>query len=76
MTSFLDFEKPIAALESRIIELTETADEGSLDIEAEIAKLQAKSAKMLADTYANLTPWQKTQVGAAAFQRLCRRSVR
>ncbi|HEY9092071.1 acetyl-CoA carboxylase carboxyltransferase subunit alpha [Parasphingorhabdus sp.] len=62
MTSFLDFEKPIAALESRIIELTETADEGSLDIEAEIAKLQAKSAKMLADTYANLTPWQKTQV--------------
>jgi len=62
MTSFLDFEKPIAALESRILELRETADEGSLDIEAEIAKLQAKSAKMLADTYANLTPWQKTQV--------------
>lgn len=62
MTSFLDFEKPIAALESRIIELKETADEGSLDIESEIAKLQAKSAKMLSDTYANLTPWQKTQV--------------
>ncbi|WP_108810836.1 acetyl-CoA carboxylase carboxyltransferase subunit alpha [Sphingorhabdus sp. Alg231-15] len=62
MTSFLDFEKPIAALESRIIELRETADEGSLDIESEIAKLQAKSAKMLRDTYANLTPWQKTQV--------------
>ncbi|MEP2103837.1 MAG: acetyl-CoA carboxylase carboxyltransferase subunit alpha [Parasphingorhabdus sp.] len=62
MTSFLDFEKPIAALESRIIELRETADEGSLDIESEIAKLQAKSAKMLKDTYSNLTPWQKTQV--------------
>lgn len=62
MTSFLDFEKPIAALESRIIELRETADEGSLDIESEITKLQAKSAKMLRDTYANLTPWQKTQV--------------
>lgn len=62
MTSFLDFEKPIAALESRIIELRETADEGSLDIESEIAKLQAKSAKMLSDTYAKLTPWQKTQV--------------
>ena len=62
MTSFLDFEKPIAALESRIIELRETADEGSLDIEAEIAKLQTKSAKMLADTYKRLTPWQKTQV--------------
>lgn len=62
MTSYLDFEKPIAALESRILELKDTADEGSLDIQTEIEKLQAKSAKMLADTYAKLTPWQKTQV--------------
>ncbi|MEH6789163.1 acetyl-CoA carboxylase carboxyltransferase subunit alpha [Parasphingorhabdus sp.] len=62
MTSYLDFEKPIAALESRILELRDTADEGSLDIQAEIEKLQAKSAKMLGDTYAKLTPWQKTQV--------------
>ncbi len=62
MTCFLDFEKPIAALESRIIELRETAEEGSLDIESEIAKLQTKSARMLRDTYTKLTPWQKTQV--------------
>lgn len=62
MTSYLDFEKPIAALESRILELRDTADEGSLDIETEIEKLQVKSAKMLSDTYAKLSPWQKTQV--------------
>ena len=62
MTSYLDFEKPIAALESRILELRDTADEGSLDLEVEIEKLQAKSAKMLTDIYAKLTPWQKTQV--------------
>ncbi|MEO9601276.1 acetyl-CoA carboxylase carboxyltransferase subunit alpha [Parasphingorhabdus sp.] len=62
MTSYLDFEKPIAALEARILELRDTADEGSLDIETEIEKLQAKSAKMLSETYAKLTPWQKTQV--------------
>lgn len=62
MTSYLDFEKPIAALEARIMELTETANEGSLDLESEIKKLQAKSSKMLSDTYAKLTPWQKTQV--------------
>lgn len=62
MTTYLDFEKPIAALESRIMELRDTADEGSLDIQAEIEKLQAKSAKMLSDTYGKLTPWQKTQV--------------
>ena len=62
MTSYLDFEKPIAALESRILELSDTADEGALDIQAEIEKLQVKSAKMLSDTYGKLTPWQKTQV--------------
>ncbi len=62
MTSYLDFEKPIAALEARILELRDTADEGSLDIQTEIEKLQAKSAKMLSDTYGKLSPWQKTQV--------------
>ena len=62
MTSYLDFEKPIAALEARILELRDTADEGSLDIQTEIEKLQAKSAKMLTDTYSKLSPWQKTQV--------------
>ncbi|VWX58517.1 acetyl-CoA carboxylase carboxyltransferase subunit alpha [Sphingorhabdus sp. 109] len=62
MTSYLDFEKPIAALEARILELRDTADEGSLDIETEIEKLQVKSAKMLSDTYGKLSPWQKTQV--------------
>ncbi|MBB4641543.1 acetyl-CoA carboxylase carboxyltransferase subunit alpha [Rhizorhapis suberifaciens] len=62
MVSFLDFEKPIAALQARVAELRETANEGSLDIDAEIQRLQARSEKMLADTYAKLTPWQKTQV--------------
>jgi acetyl-CoA carboxylase carboxyl transferase subunit alpha len=62
MVSFLDFEKPVAALQARITELRETASEGALDIDAEIHRLQARSEKMLADTYAKLTPWQKTQV--------------
>src|SRR3546814_292733 len=62
MVSFLDFEKPIAALQARVTELRETADEGALDIDAEIQRLQARSDKMLADTYAKLMPWQKTQV--------------
>lgn len=62
MTTYLDFEKPIAALEARIIELQDTADAGDLDIDAEIAKLRAKADKMLADTYTKLTPVQKSQV--------------
>ena len=61
MPTFLDFEKPVAELQSRIDELRETAD-GTLDINAEIARLQAKSDRLVRDTYARLTPWQKTQV--------------
>jgi acetyl-CoA carboxylase carboxyl transferase subunit alpha len=62
MTTFLDFEKPIAELQSQIDALRQTAEEGAVDIDAEIAPLQAKSDKLLKDTYAKLTPWQKTQV--------------
>ncbi|TPG54556.1 acetyl-CoA carboxylase carboxyltransferase subunit alpha [Sphingomonas glacialis] len=62
MASFLDFEKPIAELQGRIDELRETASEGTVDIAAEVGKLQAKSDKLLRDTYARLTPWQKAQV--------------
>src|SRR6185369_13042352 len=62
MPSFLDFEKPIAELQGRIDELRETAADGAVDIGPEVARLQAKSDKLLRDTYARLTPWQKTQV--------------
>ncbi|MGK6321477.1 acetyl-CoA carboxylase carboxyltransferase subunit alpha [Sphingomonas sp. DT-51] len=62
MPSFLDFEKPIAELQARIDELRDTGAEGAIDISAEIARLQAKSDKLLKDTFAKLTPWQKTQV--------------
>ncbi|MBU6393957.1 MAG: acetyl-CoA carboxylase carboxyltransferase subunit alpha [Sphingomonadales bacterium] len=62
MISYLEFEKPIAALEARIAELRETAQTGALDITSEIRRLEAKSAELLASTYRSLTPWQKTQV--------------
>ena len=62
MISYLEFEKPVAALELRIAELRETAAAGDLDITAEIRKLEGKSADLLAQTYRSLTPWQKTQV--------------
>jgi acetyl-CoA carboxylase carboxyl transferase subunit alpha len=62
MAAFLDFEKPISELESRIEDLRETAEAGDLNIDSEIARLEAKSERMLRDTYARLTPWQKTQV--------------
>ncbi len=62
MISYLEFEKPVAALESRIAELRTTAAEGDLDISAEVTRLERKSADLLASTYRALTPWQKTQV--------------
>ncbi len=62
MLTFLDFEKPIADLEARVAELRETASAGSIDLEAEIGRLAAKSDKLLRETYAKLTPWQKAQV--------------
>ena len=62
MATFLDFEKPIAELDARLTELRETAEAGSLNIGAEIDRLEAKSARLLRDTYSRLTPWQKTQV--------------
>ena len=62
MLTYLDFEKPIAELETRVAELRETANNGEIDIDAEVARLEAKAAKLLRDTYARLTPWQKTQV--------------
>ncbi len=62
MQTYLEFEKPIAELEARVAELRETATASDIDLEAEVAKLEAKATKLLKETYSRLTPWQKTQV--------------
>lgn len=63
MVSFLDFERPVAELETRIAELRAAAgDNEDVDITQELERLERKSADLLASTYAELSPWQKTQV--------------
>lgn len=63
MISYLEFEKPVAALEAKITELRAAAGEdGSVDISKELKRLEKKSAELLKNTYRELTPWQKTQV--------------
>ena len=61
--SFLEFEKPIADLESKIAELKSlNNDDGPVDIEEEVERLEEKIERMLTQTYAKLTPVQKVQV--------------
>jgi acetyl-CoA carboxylase carboxyl transferase subunit alpha len=63
MRTYLDFEKPVAELESKLEELRTLAASGeAVAIGDEVARLEAKAAQALRDIYANLTPWQKTLV--------------
>jgi acetyl-CoA carboxylase carboxyl transferase subunit alpha len=63
MRTYLDFEKPIAELESKVAELrTLAGEQASEPIAEELARLESKARDALQETYADLTPWQKTQV--------------
>jgi acetyl-CoA carboxylase carboxyl transferase subunit alpha len=63
MRSYLDFEKPVADLQGKVQELRSLGDNGdAVAIGEEVAKLESKAAQALAEIYAKLTPWQKTQV--------------
>lgn len=63
MRIFLDFEKPVSDLQGKVQELRSLEKEGdAVAIGEEIGRLEAKAAQALADIYAKLTPWQKTQV--------------
>ena len=62
MTTYLDFEKPIAELESKIAELRHLPNSGDVDIAEEVMRLQDRVQKQLRATYAKLTPWQRVLV--------------
>jgi acetyl-CoA carboxylase carboxyl transferase subunit alpha len=66
MTTYLDFEKPIAELESKIAELRHLPNSGDVDIAEEVMRLQDKVQKQIRATYAKLTPWQRVQVARHA----------
>jgi len=60
--NFLDFEQPIAELESKIEELRYVQDDSAVDISAEIDKLAKKSQTLTRDIYGKLSAWQISQV--------------
>ncbi len=60
--TFLDFEQPIAELESKIEELRYVQSESAVDISQEIEQLSKKSQQLTKDIYGDLTPWQITKI--------------
>jgi acetyl-CoA carboxylase carboxyl transferase subunit alpha len=62
MEAVLEFEKPIAELESKIRELKRLSDGGGVNVVDEVVRLEGKLEQMLRQTYKDLNPWQKTQV--------------
>ena len=64
--TFLDFEQPIAELETKIDELRYVQTESAVDISEEIEQLAGKSLQLTKDIYSNLTPWQITKIARHA----------
>jgi acetyl-CoA carboxylase carboxyl transferase subunit alpha len=60
--TFLDFESPIAELDSKIEELRYVQTESAVDISSEIEQLAKKSLQLTKDIYSDLTPWQITKI--------------
>ena len=60
--AFLDFEQPIAELEAKIEELKHVSSDSEVNIQDEISRLQAKSRQLTTSIFANLSPWQITQL--------------
>jgi acetyl-CoA carboxylase carboxyl transferase subunit alpha len=63
MYNYLDFEKPVADLEGKILELKKLSENGgAVDFAEEIKRLEKRSRDALREAYKSLTPWQKAQV--------------
>jgi acetyl-CoA carboxylase carboxyl transferase subunit alpha len=63
MHTYLDFERPIAELEGKIVELRQmAAADPNMDISDDVSRLQTKADALITETYAKLTPWQKALV--------------
>ena len=59
---FLEFEQPLAELETKIEELRYVQTESAVDISEEIDRLDKKSLQLTKEVYSTLTPWQVTQI--------------
>src|SRR5258708_16352256 len=63
MRSYVDFEEPVAEVEAKVEELRAMGEsDTAVAVGDEISRLEVKAAVALKELYAELTPWQKTQV--------------
>jgi acetyl-CoA carboxylase carboxyl transferase subunit alpha len=60
--SYLEFEKPIEALEMKIEELKRLSNGKEIDISGEIKRLEKKTKELRSEIFSTLTAWQKTLV--------------
>lgn len=60
--NFLEFEQPIAELEAKIQELRMVGTDADINLSEEVSRLEAKCNQLIKETFANLTPWQVTQL--------------
>jgi acetyl-CoA carboxylase carboxyl transferase subunit alpha len=72
MRHFLEFERPIAELEGKIEELRHLSAENGLNIAEEVGRLAGQADRLLRQTYAKLTPWQKVLVARHPERPHCR----
>ncbi len=59
---YLDFEKPIADLEAKLLDMKQLAEENNVDVEETVKSLEAKIKELKKETYQNLTRWQRVQI--------------
>jgi acetyl-CoA carboxylase carboxyl transferase subunit alpha len=72
MRHFLDFERPIAELEGKIEELRHLSTDSGLNIAEEVGRLETQASRLLRQSYARLTPWQKVLVARHPERPHCR----
>src|SRR5262252_8330711 len=58
----LDFAKPIVELERRLQDLKEHSREHDVDLDSEVAGIEAKLRDTRREVYGNLTAWQRVQI--------------
>lgn len=60
--NYLEFEQPIAELESKIEELQNVVSDANLNMSDEIERLRKRSVVLTETIFSNLNPWQTAQM--------------